>query len=30
VIAIDAADNAMTAAIENGDEKSCFVPAYGQ
>jgi hypothetical protein len=26
VIAIDAADNAITAAIESGDEKSCFVP----
>jgi hypothetical protein len=26
VIAIDAVDNAITAAIENGDEKSCFVP----
>ena len=26
VIAIDAADNAITAAIENGDERSCFVP----
>lgn len=26
VIAIDAADNAITAEIEKGDEKSCFVP----